>query len=141
MRINWEIDILGLDLDNTLTFRIRGLKLPWWCFAPLIPFSMLLPPNRLMLNTLREFRKSGGKIVIVSSRPKFFIKFSKIWLNYYKVPYYKIRCVGFIHRSQKKLKVIRKEKIECFIDDDCTVRNFLKKNEPFIKILDPLIMV
>ncbi|XOB40951.1 MAG: hypothetical protein ACKKMW_02690 [Candidatus Nealsonbacteria bacterium] len=140
MKISTKIDVLGLDLDNTLTFRIRG-KLPWWCFTPLMPFLMLLPPNRLILNMLREFRESGGEIVIISSRPRFFIKFSELWLRHYKVPYCKIRCVGFIHRSQKKLQVIRKENIKCFIDDDCTVRNFLKKNEPLIKILDPFIMV
>ena len=141
MRIDSEIDILGLDLDNTLTFRTRGLKLPWWCFGLLIPFLTLLPPNRLILNMLREFRKSGGKVIIISSRPRFFIKFSELWLRYYKVPYHKIRCVGFMHRNQRKLQAIRRENIKCFIDDDYTTRDFLKENEPSIEILSPSIMV
>lgn len=139
MRINSEIDILGLDLDNTLTFRIK--LLPWWCSGILSPFLTVLPPNKPILEMIREFKKSGGKIVVISSRPKFLLKLSILWLKHYKVPYHKIKCVGFIDRSRKKLEVIRTEKINYFIDDDCTVRNFLKENEPSIEILDPFVMV
>ena len=137
MRISSEIDVLGLDLDNTLTFRIR--RLPWWGLGFLAPLLIMLPPNKPMLDIIRKFRKSGGKIIIISSRPRCFMKFSKLWLRKYKVPYNKIRCVGFINRSLRKLQVIQAEKVKCFIDDDYGIRNFLKENEPLIKILSPLV--
>ncbi len=139
MRINSKVGILGLDLDNTVTFRIK--LLPWWCSGFLSPFLTILPPNKPILKMIREFKKSGGKIIIISSRHRFFTKLSKLWLRRYKVPYDKIRCVGFIDRSRRKLQVIQTEKINCFIDDDKVTRNFLKENEPSIEILNPFIMV
>jgi len=134
VRISSKVGVLGIDLDNTLTFRVHNLR-PWWCFVLLLPLLMVLPPNKPMINVLREFRKSGGKIVIVSSRPRFFIKLSKLWLDHYKVPYHKIRCVGFIYRNQRKLQAIREESIKCFIDDDPTMITFVKKNESSVKAL------
>ncbi len=135
MRITSKIDVLGLDLDNTLTFRMRPL--PWWCSAFLVPFFMILPPNKSMLNMIRKFKSSGGKIIIISARPSFFTKISKLWLKRYNVPYHKIKCVGFIDRNRQKLQVIRTENVDCFIDDDWVVRQFVGENEPFVKILSP----
>ena len=136
MRITSKIEVLGLDLDNTLTFRT---KLPWWCSALLMPFFMILPPNKPMLDVIEKVRKAGGKVIIISARPRFSTRLSKLWLRHYKVPYNKIKCVGFIHRKIHKLEVIRTESIDCFIDDDREMRRFVEESEPLIKILGSLV--
>lgn len=120
--------IVGVDCDGTLTritFFNPSVKLPWWLFLFLI-FLVFIPPKKEVVERLRKVEKDGGRIIIVSARPKQLTGLSRVCLRIYKVPYAKVFCVGFGKDTKnRKLDVIKKESINAFFDDDGKLVVFL----------------
>jgi len=118
--------IIGCDIDGVLTplrFRIN-FRLPWWVFL----FLAFVPSNKRMLKILISLSASH-KIVLVSSRPKQLNWLTQWWLKRNYVPYSSLFLVesgpGI---EQRKLEIIREEKIDLFIDDDEKIVIFLREH-------------
>lgn len=126
--------IIGLDLDGIITVIRFGfyspiLKLPRWLFIFLFPLTLLIPPDKNAVNKLKEAKAKGDSIIIVSARPAWAENLTRVWLGFYKVPFDKIYCLGFEEGTrERKLIVIREERIERFFDDDERLVELLKKN-------------
>ncbi len=100
--------IIGVDLDGII-------------------FNLFLFPNKKTVNKLKIFKEDGDRIVIVSVRPTWAENLTRILLRLHKVPFDRLRCIRFGKEiEQRKLIVIREEKIEQFFDDDKNLVEFLK---------------
>lgn len=123
---------IGVDLDGVISrrsFPNPSLKLPWWLFIPLVPFTFLISPNTETSKELRRMQREGHEILIISARPKQISKITKRWLKRRKIPYNKLFCVGFGKGTkQRKLDVIQKENIEMYIDHDNKTIEFLRQH-------------
>jgi len=123
---------IGADLDGTITsagLYNPSIKLPWWLFYLLVPLVLSLKPDKLIIEKFETMKKWGYEIIIITARPKQLEKLTKEWLVSYRIPFDKLFCVGFGKGTkERKLKVIKEEKITIFIDDNKNCRNFLKSN-------------
>ena len=85
----------------------------------------------MVANNKEELKKiaANHQIIIVSARPAWCKNLTEKWLRYHQVPFDKLYCVGFGKGTkQRKLRVIEKENIELFVDDNSRVISFLKGN-------------
>jgi len=118
---------IGSDIDGVLTSISRynpNIKLPWWIFLPLI----FVRPNERMVKLIRNLSKRDV-VIIVSARPERLEGLTRAWLRFYKIPFYSFYCVGLGRNvEQRKLKIIQKEKIKLFIDNDAETVDFLKEH-------------
>jgi len=120
---------IGIDLDGIITpvgFINPDLKLPSWLYALLIPVVLMVTPNKK-----EELKKIAlnNEIIIISARPQGIKNLTEKWLRFHKIPFDKIYCVGFGKGTkQRKLKIIKQENIELFIDNDERTTNFLNGN-------------
>jgi len=123
---------IGVDLDGTISkakLYNPSLRLPWWLFILLIPFILLIRPNREAVKKIREMRDWGHEIIIVSARPPWTTNLTMRWLSLHRVPFDKIFCVGFGKGTKdRKLEVIKREKIKYFFDDNKKISDFLNHN-------------
>jgi len=121
--------IIGIDLDGTISrvgFYNPSIRLPHWWFVFLVPLILFLSPKKNIVNKLKGVKEKGDNIIIISARPAWSEDLTKIWLRFHKVPFDKIYCVGFGKGTkQRKLAVIREEKIEQFFDDNKYLVEFL----------------
>lgn len=124
--------LIGVDLDGTISkakLYNPSLKLPWWLFIFLIPTILLIKPNKEAFEKIKEMKGWGHLIIIVSARPPWATIITTRWLRFHQVPFDKIFCVGFGKGIEnRKLEVIKKEKIEYFFDDDKSTVEFLNHN-------------
>lgn len=122
----------GIDLDGVISpvlFYNPSVRLPWWLYILLLPLSFSMIPNPRTVKELRDLKKTGNEIIIISARPKQFSELTKAWLELHRVPFDYLFCVGFGKGTKKrKLEIIKKENIELFIDDDKRIVKFLEKN-------------
>ena len=122
---------LGTDLDGVLSsfkFLNPSIKLPQWLYLPLGLLSLLLPPNFARKRILQLLSRNN-EIIIISARPWWFENPTKAWLKIYQIPFNKIYCVGFGKGTkERKLKVLRKERIKVFIEDDKRIIQFLRRH-------------
>ena len=78
---------------------------------------------------IREMRDWGHEIIIVSARPPWATNLTMRWLSLHRVPFDKIFCVGFGKGTKdRKLEVIKREKIKYFFDDNKKISDFLNHN-------------
>ena len=122
---------IGIDLDgviSTFKFLNPSIKLPQWFYLPLSFLCFLLPPNftkRKILQLLSE----NNEIIVVSARPKWFEFSTKLWLKFWRIPVDSVHCVGFGKGTkERKLKVLREEGINVFIEDDKRIIQFLSRH-------------
>ena len=123
---------IGIDLDGTIT-RVGlynpNIRLPWWLFCLLVPFLLLLKPDKMVIEKLQTLKDKGCEIVIVTARPIQLARITKQWLLSHYVPFDQLFCVGFGKGTEeRKLKIINDKKIEIFIDNDQSCIEFLKNN-------------
>lgn len=129
---------IGIDLDGVITsvgLINPSVKLPRWLYIFLIPIVLMMIPNqkekmkRIALN---------NKLIIISARPHWFKNLTEKWLRFHEIPFDKIYCVGFGKGTkQRKLKIIKKEKIELFVDNDKRIIRFLNGNN-YVKTIPEL---
>ena len=124
---------IGIDLDGTITpygFCNPGvMKLPWWLFFFLVPFVLLFRPKKSVIEKMRLARERGCRILIITSRPNQFFRFTEKLLLFYRVPFDDLFCVGFGKGSnERKLEVILREKAEAFVDSNRGVLKFMKEH-------------
>ena len=124
--------IIGIDLDGTISwagFYNPSLKLPWWLFIFFIPLILLIGPKEEAVKKIREMKRLGHKIIIVSARPPWATALTRRSLICRRVPFDKVLCVGFGKGTKdRKLKAIREEKIEHFFDNDKKLLAFFNHN-------------
>jgi hypothetical protein len=127
---------IGTDLDGILlTFKFLNpsIKLPQWSYLPFAFLSFLLPPNFAKKRILQSLSESN-EIIIVSARPKWFEFPTKLWLKFWGIPVDRVYCVGFGKGTkERKLKIIKDEGIDIYIEDDKRIIQFLNKHS--IKVL------
>jgi hypothetical protein len=120
---------IGIDLDGVITsigFINPSLKLPRWLYIFLVPIILLMIPDK---KEELERVAANHEIIIISARPKWSQNLTESWLRYHKISFKKLYCVGFGKGTkQRKLKVIEKEGIEFFVDNDSRVTKFLNGN-------------
>jgi len=120
---------IGIDLDGVITplgLINPSLKLPRWLYIFIIPIILLMVPDKK-----EELKKiaANHEIIIISARPKWSQNLTEKWLRYHKISFSKVYCVGFGKGTkQRKLKIIEKEGIEFFVDNDSRVTKFLNGN-------------
>lgn len=121
---------IGVDLDGVITpfkFINPSIKLPQVIYILLAPISLLVPPANKA--ALQQLKKQGHVIIIVSARPWWFHRITESWLKLHKVTFDKLYCIGFGKGTKRrKLKIIEKEHIEIFIEDDKRIRDFLAQS-------------
>lgn len=124
---------IGIDMDGVVAFSWLGhfnpsLPLPQWLLflgIPFILFSFPYPKKKNIIKTLSKHHE----IIFISGRPSWSLFLTKLWLKFYQIPFHKIYCVGYGKgMKERKLEIIKKEKIELFIEDDKRIIDFLKKN-------------
>ena len=120
---------IGIDLDGVITpigLINPSVKLPRWLYIFIVPIILLIVPNKK-----EELKKiaANHEIIIISARPDWSKNLTEKWLRYHQIPFSKVYCVGFGKGTrQRKLKVIKKESVELFIEDDNKTRRFLNGN-------------
>ena len=120
---------IGIDLDGVITpigLINPSLKLPRWLYIFIVPIILLMIPNKK-----EELKRiaANHKIIIISARPKWSQKLTEWWLRCHGIPFNKLHCLGFGKGTkERKLKLIKKEKIQIFVDDDRKIINFLNGN-------------
>ncbi|MDP1538494.1 MAG: hypothetical protein Q8M00_00480 [bacterium] len=124
--------IVGIDLDGTISkagFYNPSLRLPWWLFVVLVPLVLLIVPDKKAVGKLKEMKIRGHRIIIISARPPWATAITIKWLKFHKVPLDEVFCIGFGKGTRnRKLEVIKREKIECFFDDNKKLVDFLNRN-------------
>lgn len=130
----------GVDVDGQLTrigFINPSVRLPQWLYIFLVPIMLLmLPTNR---EELRKINDQGHEIIIISARPKWCEKLTRMWLKYHRISFTKIHCVGFGKgTNQRKLQIIEKERVEIFVDNDRKITRFLQKHSITVVSLEQL---
>ena len=120
---------IGIDIDGVITpvgFVNPSLKLPRWLYIVLCPIILLMIPDKK-----EELKKIAinHEIIVISARPEWSKNLTELWLKYHKIPFGKVYCIGFGKGTkQRKLKIIEKEEVEIFIENDERTRNFLRVN-------------
>jgi uncharacterized HAD superfamily protein len=128
---------IGIDLDGVITpigLINPSLNLPRWLYIFVVPIILLMIPDKK-----EELKRiaTNHEIIIISARPKWSQKLTEKWLRYHKIPFDKIYCVGFGKGTkQRKLKIIEKEGIKFFVDNDSRITKFLNGNS--IKVISEL---
>jgi uncharacterized HAD superfamily protein len=121
---------IGIDIDGIITpvgFINPSVKLPRWLYIFLMPLMLLMIPCKK--EELERIRKEGHEVILISARPPWSKPLTEAWLKYHRIPFSKIYCVGFGKGTkQRKLKVIKEERVEIFIENDKRVRKFLRHN-------------
>jgi hypothetical protein len=120
---------IGIDLDGVITpigLINPSLKLPRWLYIFLVPIILLMVPDKK--EELKKIAKNH-EIIIISARPEWSQNLTEKWLRYHKISFKKLYCIGFGKGTkERKLKLIKKEKIQIFVDDDRKIINFLNGN-------------
>ena len=113
---------MGIDLDGTLSITALynpNLKLPSWLFVFLVPIVILSPPNKKIVEEIRQFKDKGGEIIIITARPAWATKITKSWLQRHDIPFSELYCVGFGEETAlRKIKVIKEKNIDQFFDSN-----------------------
>lgn len=123
-----------MDLDGpiypiSLVSCNPSIRLPWPLFFLLVPIILFLKPDAQVVKKMQALEDQGCLILIVSATPKQFRWLRKLLLKLHHVPFKSCFCIGGGKGTkERKLKVIREEGIEIFIDDDNRVLNFLRSN-------------
>ena len=124
--------VVGVDLDGIITkvgFYNPSIRLPWRLFYLLVPVILLLKPDRVKAEKLQLIKNKGCEIIIVTARPVQLTQITKQWLIFYNIPFDSLFCVGFGKgTNERKLKVIRDEKMEVYIDNDSRAVEFMQRN-------------
>lgn len=124
--------VIGIDCDGTITpfgFYNPNIPLPWWLFFFLVPFVLLSKPKKSVVEKMRLMQYQGCRFIIVTARPNQFFRFNRWLLAFHHVPFAGLFCVGGGKGSkERKLKVIREEKIEIFVDSNKQIVEFMKRN-------------
>lgn len=130
---------IGIDLDGVITpigLINPSVKLPRWLYIFIVPIVLLMVTNKK--EELKEIT-ANHQIIIISARPAWCKNLTEKWLKYHQVPFDKLYCVGFGKGTkQRKLRVIEKEKIEVFVDDNSRTREFLNLNGNSVKAVSQL---
>jgi hypothetical protein len=120
---------IGIDLDGVITplgLINPSLKLPRWLYVFIIPIILLMVPDKK--EELKKIAKNH-EIIIISARPEWSQNLTESWLRYHKISFKKLYCLGFGKGTkERKLKLIKKEKIQIFVDDDRKIIDFLNGN-------------
>lgn len=120
---------IGVDVDGTISrvgFYNPSMKLPSWLFWIMVPFVLLLVPDKKTAEELRRIQNEKNEIIIISARPSWAIGLTKRWLKFHHIPFGKLFCVGFGKGTkQRKLEVIKKEGVQVFVDDDTDLIHLL----------------
>jgi hypothetical protein len=120
---------IGIDLDGVITpigLINPSLKLPHWLYIFIVPIMLSMVPDKK-----EELKKiaANHEIIIISARPGWSQKLTEWWLKYHGLPFSKLYCLGFGKGTkERKLKLIKKEKIQIFVDNDRKIINFLNGN-------------
>ena len=115
---------IGVDVDGTLTFP----SLPKILSTILSVVSFFLPPaNKELISYLKWVEKRGGKIIVISSRPKLLRRITIWWLKKYKIPHDEVFCEG-----RKKIERISTENLNIFFDNNKKLLKKIPNKEGFI---------
>ncbi|MFH1671290.1 MAG: hypothetical protein ABH889_00730 [Candidatus Portnoybacteria bacterium] len=88
-----------------------------------------MKPDKMVVEKLQTLKNRDCEVIIVTARPIQLAWLTKFWLMFHCIPFDKLFCVGFGKGTkERKLKVIKKEKIEMFIDDNEKLTGFLRNN-------------
>lgn len=126
--------IIGMDLDGTITpHGLCGLdvkfSLPWWLCYPLVPVLLLSKPRKGVVEKMQLMKAQGDQFIIVTRWPNQFFRFPKQLLIRHHVPFDGLFCVGFDRgANERKLKIIREEKADAFVDSNQSVVEFMRRN-------------
>ncbi len=124
---------IGVDVDGTITAdnicnSNIGFSLPWWLCYFLIPF-LWSKPRKEVVEKMRLMKAQGHQFIIVTRWPDHFSPRVKKSLINRGVPFDGLFCVGFTKGAdERKLKVIKDEKIDIFVDSNKCFAEFLKSN-------------
>ncbi|MFH1780916.1 MAG: hypothetical protein ABH841_02845 [Candidatus Nealsonbacteria bacterium] len=127
------IDI-GIDLDGTMTaidLKNQNIRLPLWLCVILAPFTLFIPPRKAVIKKIQLMHEQGYRFVIITRRYDHFfcVWFTRLWLMLNHVPFIGLFCVGFEKGSkERKLKIIRDEKVNAFVDSNQSIIDFMEKN-------------
>ncbi|MDD5145871.1 MAG: hypothetical protein PHF44_03455 [Candidatus Pacebacteria bacterium] len=106
-----------------------NIKIPQWLFIFIIPIIILQIPDRKFVEFLRKRRIQGDTIIIISARPKFCFKLTRLLLRFRRVEFDELYCVGFGKGTkERKLKTCRDNSVVLYFDDDRRVVDFLNEN-------------
>lgn len=127
--------VIGIDLDGTITpigFCNLNLKfsLPWWLFYLLVPFIRLFSkPRKAVVEKMQLMKARGYQFIIVTARPNQFFQFTKESLIRHRVPFDGLCCIGSNKGAyERKLKIIKEEKVEMFVDSNKRIVEFMKRH-------------
>ena len=124
--------VVGMDPDGPIYpngFYNPSVRLPQWLFVVLVPIIEWRKPKKQVVEKMQALTAQGYIFLIFSGRPKWFFRRTERLLKRHSVPFESLYCVGFGKgTNDRKLKVIREEKIEIFIDDNERVLKFLQSN-------------
>jgi len=130
---------IGIDLDGVITsigLLNPSVKLPRWLYIFIVPIVLLIVSNQK-----EELRKIAANhtIIIISARPHWCKNLTEKWLRYHQIPFDKLYCVGFGKGTkQRKLRVIERENIDVFVDDNRRIIKFLNRNGNSVKAVSKL---
>lgn len=123
---------VGADLDGVISlfpFYNPRFRLPNWLFIFLVPFLSISPPKRKTLKALATMKAAGKEVIIITARPPWSRSLTERWLNFHKVPFDELFCVGFGPGTrERKIEVIEREGVKRYIDDDRGLVDSLKKS-------------
>lgn len=98
-----------MDLDGTIAF-------------------LCLKPKKEVIERMRLLKARGCQLMVATRRPNQFFWFTKLWFIFNRIPLDGLFCVGFERANERKLKIVQKEKIDAFIDNDPKVVQFMLEN-------------
>jgi len=124
--------IIGVDADGIITpagLWNPSIRLHWLLFLPLVPFVFSLKPDKKIVEELRNIKKEGGVIVIISARPRQVRWLTEKHFLLHGVPFKKVICVDpGKGTKERKLEAAKKENVAILVDNDNdVVLYFLKK--------------
>jgi len=122
-----------MDLDGTITpYDICNSNIefsfPWWVCYLLTPF-LWARPKKQVIEKMRLMRARGDRLIIVPRWPEQFFPRVKQSLILRGVPFDGLVCVGCSKgANERKLEIIKTQKIAIFVDSDPRVVAFMRAN-------------
>lgn len=124
--------VIGIDLHGTITphgFYNPDVKLPWWLFWILVPLIRLSKPRKEVVEKMQLMESQGYRFIVVTATPNQFFWFTKRLLKSHHVPFEDLSCVDpGKGTNERKLRVIRDNKMLAFVDSDPSVLRFMERN-------------
>ncbi|MEK7503516.1 MAG: hypothetical protein AAB577_00860 [Patescibacteria group bacterium] len=127
-----KVKVVGIDLDGTITpytFFNPDIPLPWWLFYLLAPLDFVSRPRKSVVEKMRLMVAQGYQFKVFTRRPQQFSRFTERRLTAHHVPFVRVFCVGIGRgANERKLKAIKEEKVDVFVDSSKAHCEFMKRN-------------